>query len=314
MRIVNLDHNQNLNSCSGQKSKNLAILAQEGFKVPRGHALPTETYLEFLNPIKEEISQLLKRPEASPKIARYFLETELQSGLKQELNAILDSYCSDAFFAVRSSGSACVNGSTLLEDSSKNSLAGQFESYLMVPRNNVEEALKLCWASLFNERSLKTFDADQNSTYLDGTMSVIVQEMVVGDYSAVMMTKDPLDEREVLGIESTYGPCEALVSGKVTGDLIFCDRYSGKVLEKELGSKKEKVVYSCFSKKNRENYNLEPVTIEERKKFALSEEQINDLVSTGLKIEKIFGRPQDIEVVFLKDCLYVVQARDITTL
>ena len=199
---------------------------------------------------------------------------------------MLNKFSPDTFFAVRSSGICSLNGNYLLEDSRQNSLAGQFESYLKVPKEKVENAIKLCWASLFNERSLISY-SHANNTYLDSKMSVIIQEMITADYSAVLMTQDPLDPRNLFGIESTYGPCEALVSGKVTGDLILCDRVSGKVIECELGSKEGRIVYSSFSENNSNNYIIEPNSEEERQKFALDDYKLEKLIETGLKIERM---------------------------
>lgn len=55
-------------------------------------------------------------------------------------------------------------------------------------------------------------------------MSVLIQEMFSSDLCAVVMTKDPVELEEVFGIEITYGACEALVSGKVQGDLFLLNR------------------------------------------------------------------------------------------
>jgi rifampicin phosphotransferase len=142
----------------------------------------------------------------------------------------------DTKFAVRSSGTVLKNGEAIVEDSAKKSLAGQYESFLNVPPSEVANAVKLCWASLFNERSLHVFEAKTNGSFLDSKMSVVVQQMVLADVSAVMMTQDLLEKFPLLAMETTYGACEAIVSGKVTGDLITIDRNSIVVYKRDLAA------------------------------------------------------------------------------
>jgi len=193
------------------------------------------------------------------------------------------------------------------------SFAGQYESFLKVPKENLGDAIKLCWASLFNERSLLSFNVKENPDYLKSGMAVIVQEMIPADYSAIIMSKDPIDKRNLLGIETTYGPCESLVSGKVTGDLILYDRDLKKIVEKEIGSKKNKTIYSIFSKENPQNHKLTQNSKSLSESYAVNEKEINNLVKLGLRIEKIFKHPQDIELVSSNEKVYIVQSREIST-
>lgn len=316
MSIINLcEKNPIHNGSHGEKSRNLYILYQKGFNVPRGYVFPNEEYVNFMSPLKIKLNQLIKAEKPSDScdsIKNLFLETSL-NGLRDPFYRTLEDFSDNTYFAVRSSGFSSINGKLILEDSAETALAGQYESFLRVPKSSVEDAVKLCWASLFNERSLRSFKAKSNETYLSSGMSVIIQEMIVGEYSAVMMTRDPLDERDLLGIESTYGPCESLVSGKVTGDFILCDKQSGQVIERDLGSKLYRIEYSEFSFDNQENHSLKENSDGLKNSYALNDGQIKRLFSTGMKIEKIFGKPQDIEAVFFKDKLYIVQTRNITT-
>jgi phosphoenolpyruvate synthase/pyruvate phosphate dikinase len=45
---------------------------------------------------------------------------------------------------------------------------------------------------------------NQTSTFLESTMSVVVQKMIKADFSAVMMTLDPLSNENLLAMEATY--------------------------------------------------------------------------------------------------------------
>jgi rifampicin phosphotransferase len=314
--LTNLEDIDISNENIGEKIKNLFILSKNGINIPKGFVLSNEVYFKFIEPIKDELLSILaeKNPEKSSKLIQDLFLSKSLEGLKESLDETLKVFDDDIFFAVRSSGFCYSNGDLLIEDSDNKSLAGQFESYLKVPKGGVEDAIKLCWSSLYNCRSLKSFHINSNNEYINSSMSVIIQEMIQAEYCAVMMTKDPLDERRVFGIESTYGSCEAIVSGKITGDLILCDRVSKKIIEKEIGKKTNKIVYSVFSKKNFNNQTLEPISNNLINLFALNEEKIKELVNTGLRIESLFGKPQDIEAVFSKEKLYILQTRNITTI
>jgi phosphoenolpyruvate synthase/pyruvate phosphate dikinase len=158
------------------------------------------------------------------------------------------------------------------------------------------------------------FDAKNNKSFLESTMSVVIQEMVIADTSAVIMTKDPIEKRSVLAMETTYGPCEALVSGKVTGDLITVDRSKIVINKKELGSKRNKVVYDSFNGLNRGAYKLEPNANELQTSFSIDDSTVLRLAKIGLDIEEKFGQPQDIELVIAAGLIYVVQTRSITNI
>jgi pyruvate,water dikinase len=144
-------------------------------------------------------------------------------------------------------------------------------------------------------------------------MSVVVQEMVQATHCAVMMTQDPIEGQNILGIESSYGPCEILVSGRVDGDLLLYDKQSGRVVSQEIGDKETIISYDIFTGENG-NIREIPVQPNLRQVPALSPEQVKQLIEQGLKIEKIFGKPQDIEAAFVGDQLYILQTRNITTL
>lgn len=118
-----------------------------------------------------------------------------------------------------------------------------------------------------------------------------------------MMTQDPLEKIPLLAMETTYGACEAIVSGKVTGDLITVDRKAMVIFKKELGSKRNKVVYDSFNGVNRGSYNLEPNTDEMQKCFAVDNHTALRIAKVGLEIENKFGHPQDIELV-VKEVLF----------
>ena len=194
-------------------------------------------------------------------------------------------------------------------------MAGQYSSFLRVPASEVPAAVARCCASLYNPRSIEIFQPAMDTTYITSTMTVLVQEMVEASVSGVMMTVDPLAVRdgvEAIGIEASYGACEAVVSGQTQGDLFMIDRINHKVFETELGSKRWRAdlpIYGVSSD------HLTAVPKAERAVFALSVEEAQRIAALGMEIERHFGMPQDVEFVLDANREVVItQARPITTL
>ncbi len=125
------------------------------------------------------------------------------------------------------------------------------------------------------------------------------------------MTKYPFEPNK-LGIEATYGPCEAIVSGSVTGDIYLCNRENGDITDFECGAKDKKVQYQDFKSNNNCTYVDIPLNL--RILQCLDETEVRNIFDLTMGIEQIFGKPMDIEGVIRGNEIYVVQARPITTL
>jgi hypothetical protein len=118
----------------------------------------------------------------------------------------------DHSFAVRSSATA--------EDLPAASFAGQQETYLNVQgEEQLLEAVKKCWASLFTDRAV-TYRIKNGFDHRAASMAVVVQRMVFPDVSGILFTADPVTgHRRTVSIEAGFGLGEGMVSGIVTADL-----------------------------------------------------------------------------------------------
>lgn len=299
----------------GTKVTRLIELSQDGFLVPAGFAVTPDIYQRFLNPILDKVKHLLTNSQKPDKeITKLFLESELQLEDKKRLEEAKGNILFDNLLAIRSSGNVYVNGQVFREDSKDISLAGQFDSFLAVPIYGIENAIKMCWASLYNQRSIQRFEATGNKDYAKSGMSVLCHEMIPATKSAVVMTKDPISGENVLGIESTYGPCEAIVSGRVTGDYFKVDKESGKVIDSEKGEKEETAVYSVFDGTNNRNIWWNTNNNALRENWSLNQSEIEKICEIAIAVENKYRHPQDMEFVFQNDQLYIVQTRNITTI
>src|SRR5262249_5957411 len=155
------------------------------------------------------------------------------------------------------------------EDGTTASFAGQHETFLNIRgANAVVDHVRQCWASLFSPRAM--FYRARRGTLHDLCMAVVVQEMALGEKSGVLFTVDPVQNRhDRMVIEAVRGLGESLVSGSITPDHYLLDRDNGSILR-------------------------EHITAEDGARI-LSNEQIEALLEMALRVEKFFGRPQDIE-------------------
>jgi len=300
----------------GKKINHLALLKNRGKKVPDGFAVSRNAYDEFISHRRKQIAKIIRShppSRASEEIFNLFLEAKFWRRLSGELEAHIKQFDANTSFAVRSSGIVYSYGLKLKEDSDSRALAGQYETYLKVPPSMVNVAIRKCWASLFNVRSLKAFNSVLDSSYLDSSMSVLVQRMVQAERSAVVMTLDPCEERRVIGIESTYGPCEGLVAGVVEGDLFQVCRERMKITGKSMGAKLASVEHFCFDPQNQAGFNLVSNEPKLRNEYSLSETMIGRIAKLALELESVFGAPQDIECAIADGDIFVLQSRNITT-
>lgn len=294
-----------------QKAANLSVLRDHGICVPGGFVLDGTHYRDAVGPSLAEISSAL--PDHR-RIREIFAALTIPERTLSRITEQIDLLGHPRLFAVRSSGAVVSHGRTIVEDSANVSLAGQFDSYLAVPESQVPAAVRLCWASLFNERSIASFDADQS--YVErSSMSVVIQEMVPAAASAVMMTVDPLGDGSVGGIELALGPCEAIVSGIASPDEILFSRATGEIVHLDIGAKKLMVVYEMFEADHSTNGRLVAAPDAERLRLSVEAHVVVSLIYLAHRIEAIFGSPQDIEAVITHDNRIVItQARSITRL
>ncbi len=168
-----------------------------------------------------------------------------------------------------------VRSSASNEDLSTASNAGQYETCLFVDRLHLLESIRKCLASLDSHR---VKDYAQHFELSQGTMNIVVQEMVDSDKAGVMFTANPNNGSAIL-IEAVEGQGENLVSGQVTAHRYEISR---------------KYYRSCSDD-------------------LLDESEIKLLYEAGKKIRTAFGEEKDIEWAIKDDALYLLQTRPITT-
>lgn len=297
-------------------------LTKKGVRVPYGFATTADAYWHFLetNNLKNKIEKILKEIDVKnirnlsskgEKIRQLILKTPLPVDLE---NIIIASYKDlSARYKVKAVDVA-VRSSATAEDTATASFAGQMESYLNVRgEKQLLQAIKKCFASLFTNRAI-SYRAERKFVHLDVALSVGIQKMVRSDkaVSGVMFSCDTESGfADVTVINSSWGLGENVVKGRVTPDEfmvyepLMLKGYK-PIISRRLGAKEMKLV--CLKKGLTKNI---PVPLKDRQKFTLNDEEILELASYSVMIEKHYGRPMDIE--WAKDgkdkLLYIVQAR-----
>ena len=168
-----------------------------------------------------------------------------------------------------------VRSSASNEDQSTASNAGQYETCLFVDRLHLLESIQKCLDSL-NSHRVK--DYAQHFDLGQGTMNIVVQEMVDSDKAGVMFTASPNNGSAIL-IEAVKGQGENLVSGQVAAHRYEISRKCYRPCGDDL----------------------------------LDENEIKQLYETGKKIRTAFGEEKDIEWTMKDGNLFLLQMRPITT-
>ena len=185
-------------------------------------------------------------------------------------------------FAVRSSG--------IGEDGDGQSFAGIHHSALNVPRAEVRQAVEACRASGHTSQALEYRRAKGISTD-DIRMGVLIQCMVQPIAAGVAFTVNPLSgAADELVINAAWGVGEALVSGQVDPDEFVVRKSDRRVVWSRIGDKDGPAATST-----------------------LSFEQVAELASVLIGIERHYGSPQDVEWCFDGSEFSIVQSRPVTT-
>jgi pyruvate,water dikinase len=178
-------------------------------------------------------------------------------------------------------------------------------------------ALKQVFASLYNDRAI-SYRVHKGFTHGEVALSAGIQRMVRSDLgsSGVAFTLDTESGfDQVVLITSAYGLGETVVQGKVNPDEFYVYKRALRagrqaILRRGLGSKAVKMVYAG-SRQAGTSVTTVSVPEIERRRFSLSDAEVEELARYALAIEDHYRRPMDIEWGRdgIDGKLYILQAR-----
>jgi pyruvate,water dikinase len=317
-----IDPQRAIRDC-GAKMGRLAELLSVGVKVPQGFAVTADAYRRHCaeTGLDEVIDAAMGGLGADAGAAA--IETAAQAaqtGLtSREMGADLAGLITGAYeeLSFRCLGlnvPAAVRSSAIGEDSATASFAGSFDTYLGVcDGDRVLEAVRRCWASLFNARAV-AYRLRAGLRHWDMPMAVGVLELIHAQASGVAFSANPVTGKtDRLMIEANWGWGEAVVAGLVTPDHVEVGKADRRTLRYQVATKK---VISAFDYAAGRVVESEmPARLVDRR--VLDDEQIAAVVDAVLAIERYYGYPVDVEWVLDKyrragEPICVVQARPVT--
>ena len=219
---------------------------------------------------------------------------------------------------------AAVRSSAPEEDGTHASFAGAFETNLGVSSDTLEEAVRACFSSMFDERVFRYAMFHSNGE--DGQASrnvrsgqelafaVVVMEMVDSCVAGVAFSANPLNsDRDELVIDSSWGLGESVVDGSVEADRFIYCKVNKAILERNIGKK------TLEKRLNVTNGGVDAISIDDeakQSKSSLDEDQIFELSNLVTLVEEQYGTPMDVEFAIQQgeNLLRLLQARPITTL
>jgi len=299
----------------GGKGANLGEMTGAGLPVPNGFCVTSGVYFEFIkhnridkvirehaqgldvtnNRELNEVSEIIKG-----RILAGEIPEEIRKTIKESYGK-LKGEGKDIYVAVRSSATA--------EDLPEASFAGQQASFLnIIGEGEVVQAVKECWASLFEARAIY-YRQENGFDHMKVGLCAVVQEMVQSEIAGVMFSVDPIScRRDLISIEAAFGLGEIVVSGSTTPDNYVVSKKAGRIVKKDVA-----VQDWMIEKVDGKNVHTD-LEKERGGKQKLSDGQIMELARMGMKIEEHYKKPQDIEWAYVEEKLYIVQSRPITTL
>ena len=297
----------------GGKGGSLGELQRAGIAVPGGFVVKTGAFERFVRslerdaPVRARIESLnaddLDGVRACCGEMRARVEAaELPRDVLEELSASHATLCGSG-----GPSPVAVRSSATTEDAADASFAGLQDTYLWV--TTLEQTLRKvrsCWASLYSVESV-TYRRKRELPEEGVAMAVVVQKMVDARTAGVMFTRSPLTgDRSVMTIEGAWGLGSAVVGGEVTPDRWVIGKITGEISVREISDKAIQHVPAPGG-------GIEHVAVQESARSApcLSDEELQALRTVGRKVERQYGRPQDIEWAVERDtnAILLLQSR-----
>jgi pyruvate,water dikinase len=302
-------------------------LADAGVRVPGGFATTADAYRDFLaeggldGRIRSaveaiDIDDVAQLARVGAQIREWIEQQSFPAALERDIRTafaelVANDPAPDAVtWAVRSSATA--------EDLPDASFAGQQETFLNIGGiDNVLQAVKQVFSSLYNDRAI-AYRVHHGFDHHDVALSAGVQRMVRSDVGAsgVLFTVDTESGFDgAVFVTSSYGLGEAVVQGAVNPDEFYVSKTAlaaGRpaILKRQVGEKAIAMRYTQGVHVGGSTA-FEDVPPADRRRFSITDADVEELARHALVIERHYGRPMDIE--WAKDgvdgLIHILQAR-----
>ncbi len=293
-------------TCGG-KALGLARLGSAELPVPDWFCVSADTFRKALGAALEDFHADLAtltpedRPGLEALCARGQAAVDELAWSSEFLRQVVSERLPQAeCFAVRSS--ACV------EDSPKASFAGQLDSFLYVPAQGLDPAIRACWKSYF-KAGAASYRLHHRLVDAGVGMAVIVQRMVDARVSGVAFSIHPNGNLGEMLVNAAYGLGHGIVSGALEVDVVRIDRWN-RTAKYARSMKAERFMQHATAG---EGLQREPVPEALREADCLDAAMISALADLLTRAEVAMGGWVDLEWAF-DTGFHLLQARPITAL
>ena len=295
----------------GAKSANLGEIINariNGLTVPRGFSIPFHYYQDFVrrNKLEERIAAAVEedrfvhdpryRKLKLAEIRKWITDARHDESFRQAVVGKTNrEYPGLGLFA---------RSSTNAEDLPNFSGAGL---YTTVPNvrggDQLMEAIKTVWASIWNYEAYEareSFGMNHFGVY----PAVLIQEGIDADSAGVAITRDPFNpgDRDGVFVNAKRGLGIKVVEGRRVAEQVIYHSGSGEIQVLTRSDEDSMLVFD-------EKGGVKEVTIEKQRPV-LTDPLVRGLARAALRIKRIFsGRDQDIEWLYSRGRLYIVQSR-----
>lgn len=306
---------EDINSVGG-KGANLGEMTKAGFPVPNGFVVTVHAYRMFLEEakVKSKIEKELVHLDVSDSKALESAATNVQHLITRSkfprdiAKDVIKAYFTLSGGSMGKHALVAVRSSATAEDLPGASFAGQQATFLNVRGEaNLIEKVKEAWASLFTARAI-FYRVTNKFDHFKVGIAVPVQRMVESEKSGIMFTINPVtNDKGRVTIEAIFGLGEMIVQGAVTPDHYEVDKKTKEILVSEAHTQEKIMVKAGVDNK------ITALSAKNGGKKKLSEHEILELAELGMRLEKHYYFPQDIEWAIEGKTAYIVQTRPVTT-
>ena len=295
----------------GAKSANLGEIIHanlSGLTVPPGFTIPFHYYRDFvrLNHLEERIAAVVEEDRFvhDPRYRKLRLEEirrwigeghHDQSFQRAVLEKVHRYYAGVPLFA---------RSSTNAEDLPNFSGAGLYSTVPNVRTDDqLIEAIKTVWASVWNYEAYEareSFGMNHFGVY----PAVLIQQGIDADSAGVAITTDPFDPADhgAVFVNAKRGLGIKVVEGRRVAEQVLYHPGSRAIRVLTRSDEDTMLVFD-------DRGGVKEVTIEQQRRV-LTDPLVRGLARAALQIKRIFaGRDQDIEWVYSRGKLYIVQSR-----
>jgi hypothetical protein len=295
----------------GAKSANLGELMNSrvpGILVPAGFAIPFACYEEFAtrNGLGERIREAVEED-------RFVHDPRYRKDRLAEIRGWIQEGTHDAQFQrlvlakVRrgfAGRSLFVRSSTNAEDLPDFSGAGLYTTIPNVRTGDqLMEAIKTVWASVWNYEAYEARES-YGMNHFGVYPAVLVQEGIDAESAGVAVTTDPFDpeNRDSVYINAKRGLGIRVVEGRRVAEQVLFRLRTGEI--KVLTRSDDDTMIAFDDRGGVREVAIEP------NRVVLTDRMIERLARAAERIKRVFGgRNQDIEWLYSRNRLYVVQSR-----